>query len=83
MKGVTNLGSSMDADSLLLVAENGEVYTYNMYKSEIKKDSKLDNYKVDDITSYYVAGACSVEGPCPVEITFIDQDGKTQHISQK
>ena len=83
IKGITNIGTDVSGDMLLVVAENGEVYTYDAFKSgEIKKARFLDDYKVDDIVSYFVLGACT-SGPnvktCGGEYHIIDQDGNHQH----
>lgn len=83
IKGITNIGTDVSGDMLLVVAENGEVYTYDAFRNgEIKKANFLDDYKVDDIVSYYVIGACT-SGPnvktCGGEYHIIDQDGNHQH----
>lgn len=90
IKGFVGLGTDITS-GLLLVAENGEVYTYGVSgwaEGKVEKAKFLDNYKVDDVVSYQVVGGCSIpEDPtaaanfktCGGEYHIIDQDGNTQH----
>ena len=72
--------------AVLLVAENGEVYSYEISvwaNGKVEKAKYLDDYKVDDIINYYVVGGCISDNPnfktCGGEYHIIDQNGKTYH----
>lgn len=87
IKGITNIGTDVSGDMLLVVAENGEVYTYDAFRNgKIEKARFLDDYKVDDIVSYYVVGGCTA-GPnvktCGGEYHIIDKEGNHQHYVVK
>lgn len=86
LKGFIGVGSD-DSYGLLVVAENGEVYTVNISEFAFGKVSKtqfLDDYKVDDIISYYAVAGCVSDGSaefktCGGEYNIIDQDGNKHH----
>ena len=71
--------------SLLLVSEEGEVYIYYITANgDVKKAPFLDDYKVEDIISYYAAPNCTVSHgetvkTCGGEYNIIDKEGNQHH----